>query len=100
MPSEPAGKLWRWPNSGQRSTRRTKSTRGTASPTTAAITTGEKSKAGWFVDHPTRHHRANREQHPVPIGSKSMSELETKKFSLGRIVSTPGAIHALLEAGQ
>ena len=29
-----------------------------------------------------------------------MSPSETKKFSLGRIVSTPGAIHALLEAGQ
>ena len=30
-----------------------------------------------------------------------MSPTETtKKFSLGRIVSTPGAIHALLEAGQ
>lgn len=29
-----------------------------------------------------------------------MSQHETKKFSLGRIVSTPGALHALLEAGQ
>lgn len=29
-----------------------------------------------------------------------MSPSETKKFSLGRIVTTPGAIHALLEAGQ
>ena len=29
-----------------------------------------------------------------------MSRCETKKFSLGRIVATPGAIHAILEAGQ
>ncbi len=29
-----------------------------------------------------------------------MSQHETKKFSLGRIVATPGALHALLEAGQ
>lgn len=29
-----------------------------------------------------------------------MSLSETKKFSLGRIVKTPGAIHALLAAGQ
>ncbi len=29
-----------------------------------------------------------------------MSPHETKKFSLGRIVSTPGALHALQEAGQ
>ena len=29
-----------------------------------------------------------------------MSSSETKKFSLGRIVATPGALHALHEAGQ
>ena len=29
-----------------------------------------------------------------------MSHPETKKFSLGRIVATPGALHALHEAGQ
>ena len=29
-----------------------------------------------------------------------MSQHETKKFSLGRIVATPGALHALHEAGQ
>ena len=29
-----------------------------------------------------------------------MSHNETKKFSLGRIVATPGALHALHEAGQ
>ena len=29
-----------------------------------------------------------------------MSQHETKKFSLGRIVSTPGALHALQDAGQ
>ena len=29
-----------------------------------------------------------------------MSQNETKKFSLGRIVATPGALHALHEAGQ
>jgi hypothetical protein len=29
-----------------------------------------------------------------------MSQHETKKFSLGRIVATPGALHALQEAGQ
>ena len=29
-----------------------------------------------------------------------MSHDETKKFSLGRIVATPGALHALHEAGQ
>lgn len=29
-----------------------------------------------------------------------MSPNETKKFSLGRIVATPGALHALLAAGQ
>src|SRR3954453_17570466 len=29
-----------------------------------------------------------------------MSPNETKKFSLGRIVATPGALHALHEAGQ
>jgi hypothetical protein len=29
-----------------------------------------------------------------------VSPNETKKFSLGRIVATPGAIHALLAAGQ
>ncbi len=29
-----------------------------------------------------------------------MSQAETKKFSLGRIVATPGALHALHEAGQ
>ena len=29
-----------------------------------------------------------------------MSQDETKKFSLGRIVATPGALHALHEAGQ
>ena len=29
-----------------------------------------------------------------------MSQNETKKFSLGRIVATPGALHALQEAGQ
>lgn len=29
-----------------------------------------------------------------------MSQSETKKFSLGRIVATPGAVHALQEAGQ
>lgn len=29
-----------------------------------------------------------------------MSLSETKKFSLGRIVATPGALHALLDAGQ
>ena len=29
-----------------------------------------------------------------------MSHDETKKFSLGRIVSTPGALHALQDAGQ
>ena len=30
-----------------------------------------------------------------------MSQIETdKKFSLGRIVSTPGALHALHQAGQ
>jgi hypothetical protein len=29
-----------------------------------------------------------------------MSPNETKKFSLGRIVATPGALHALLDAGQ
>ena len=29
-----------------------------------------------------------------------MSHDEAKKFSLGRIVSTPGALHALQDAGQ
>ncbi len=29
-----------------------------------------------------------------------MSQTDTKKFSLGRIVSTPGALHALQDAGQ
>jgi hypothetical protein len=29
-----------------------------------------------------------------------VSQNETKKFSLGRIVATPGALHALHEAGQ
>ncbi len=29
-----------------------------------------------------------------------MSQSETKKFSLGRIVATPGALHALQDAGQ
>ena len=29
-----------------------------------------------------------------------MSQHATKKFSLGRIVATPGALHALHEAGQ
>ena len=29
-----------------------------------------------------------------------MSQHETKKFSLGRIVATPGALHALDDAGQ
>ncbi len=29
-----------------------------------------------------------------------MSQSDTKKFSLGRIVSTPCALHALHEAGQ
>ena len=29
-----------------------------------------------------------------------MSHAETKKFSLGRIVATPGALHALQDAGQ
>ena len=29
-----------------------------------------------------------------------MSHDETKKFSLGRIVATPGALHALHDAGQ
>ena len=29
-----------------------------------------------------------------------MSQHETKKFSLGRIVATPGALHALQDAGQ
>ncbi len=29
-----------------------------------------------------------------------MSQNETKKFSLGRIVATPGALHALQDAGQ
>jgi hypothetical protein len=29
-----------------------------------------------------------------------MSQAETKKFSLGRIVATPGALHALQDAGQ
>ncbi len=29
-----------------------------------------------------------------------MSQNETKKFSLGRIVATPGALHALRVAGQ
>src|SRR4051812_14735086 len=29
-----------------------------------------------------------------------MSHSETKKFSLGRIVATPGALHALDDAGQ
>jgi hypothetical protein len=29
-----------------------------------------------------------------------VSQPETKKFTLGRIVATPGALHALLEAGQ
>src|SRR5438270_9501748 len=29
-----------------------------------------------------------------------MSQHETKKFTLGRIVATPGALHALHEAGQ
>jgi hypothetical protein len=29
-----------------------------------------------------------------------MSQHETKKFSLGRIVATPGALHALHDAGQ
>ena len=29
-----------------------------------------------------------------------MSQSETKKLSLGRIVATPGALHALREAGQ
>jgi hypothetical protein len=29
-----------------------------------------------------------------------MSQNETKKFSLGRIAATPGAIHALHAAGQ
>ncbi len=29
-----------------------------------------------------------------------MSQAETKKFSLGRIVSTPGALHALQDSGQ
>jgi len=29
-----------------------------------------------------------------------MSQSETKKFSLGRIVATPRALHALREAGQ
>jgi hypothetical protein len=29
-----------------------------------------------------------------------MSVNETKKFTLGRIVATPGALHALREAGQ
>ena len=29
-----------------------------------------------------------------------MSQNDTKKFSLGRIVATPGALHALHEAGQ
>lgn len=29
-----------------------------------------------------------------------MSEAETKKLSLGRIVATPGALHALKDAGQ
>ncbi len=29
-----------------------------------------------------------------------MSQTDTKKFSLGRIVSTPGALHALQVAGQ
>ncbi len=29
-----------------------------------------------------------------------MSQSDTKKFSLGRIVFTPGALHALQDAGQ
>jgi hypothetical protein len=29
-----------------------------------------------------------------------VSQNETKKFSLGRIVATPGALHALQDAGQ
>ena len=29
-----------------------------------------------------------------------MSQHETKKFSLGRIVATPGALHALQDAGH
>jgi hypothetical protein len=29
-----------------------------------------------------------------------VSHAETKKFSLGRIVATPGALHALHDAGQ
>ena len=29
-----------------------------------------------------------------------MSQNETKKFSLGRIVATPGALEALRDAGQ
>ena len=39
----------------------------------------------------------NCEQPQVPNGSDNMSQHETKKFSLGRIVATPGALHALQE---
>ena len=49
---------------------------------------------------PTRHRRSNRKQQQVPIRRDKVSLNETKKFSLGRIVATPGALDALQDAGQ
>ena len=62
--------------------------------------TGDGSQVGRSSNRPTWHSRSNRKQLQVPIRSDNVSHNETKRFSLGRIVATPGALHALNEAGQ